>query len=142
MFSSMTTSPWRISEEVGSSASRAAVCAPTAMRIRASTSAGPAVSRMTSLAPQSAVNAERPPSVVIAMMGAPTPVVESKRVSDFALGRSRRASTKTISITGVSTRTDASNGATLQVCCKRPSAGRTSALAPCELVSSNTFAIV
>ncbi len=138
----MATSPWRISDEVGSSDSSCAVCAPTVMRIRASTSAGPAVSRMTSLTPQSAVNAERPPSVVIAMMGAPTPVVERSRVSDFAVGKSRRASTKTTSMSGVSTRTDASSGMTLQVCCNKPSAGRTSALAPCEFVSSNTLAIV
>ena len=79
---------------------------------------------------------------VIAMIGAPTPVVERSRVSDLAAGKSRRASIKTISIIGVSTRTDASSGITLQVCCNKPSAGRTSALAPCELVSSNTLAIV
>jgi hypothetical protein len=72
--------------------------------MRASTSAGPAVSRMTSSIPQSALNAVNPPSVVIAMIGQPTPVECRSFVSDLTAGRSRRASIKTRSTSGASTR--------------------------------------
>ena len=137
----MTTSPWRISCAVGSLASVASSRRPIAIRIRASISAGPAVSRMTSSTPHSDVNALRPPSVVIAITGALTPVDVSNFEKLLAFGRSVRASIKTQSITGASINTDASMGRILIVCCNSPSAGRTCALAPVEFVNSNTFAI-
>ena len=70
----MTISPVRISRAPASLESLSTSSCPTAMRILASTSAGPAVSRMTSLKPQSAFMAERAPSVAIAMMGQLIPV--------------------------------------------------------------------
>jgi len=85
---------------------------------------------MTSLMPHSALNAERPPSVVIAMMGQPIPVVVMSFVKDLAAGSSRRASMSRTSTYGASTRTDASAGKMRTVCWSKPSAGKTSALAP------------
>jgi len=65
---------------------------------------------MTSLIPQSALNAERPPSVVIAIIGQPIPVVVMSFVKDFAAGSSRRASINKTSASGASTKTEASAG--------------------------------
>ena len=48
--------------------------------------------------------AEKSASVAIAITGQPRPVEVSKVVSDFAAGNSRRASTRTTSISGASTR--------------------------------------
>ena len=74
MVSSILTSPLLISPACGFDATNSIACLPSAMRIRVSTSAGPAVSRMTSSIPQSALTAVNPPSVVIAIIGQPTPV--------------------------------------------------------------------
>ena len=65
---------------------------------------------MTSSIPQSALTALSAPSVAIAMTGQPSPVEVSKVVSDLAAGNSRRASTRTTSISGASTRMLASAG--------------------------------
>ena len=140
-FSSITISPVRISPDAGSIALRIAKCSPIVIRIRASTSAGPAVSRMTSSMPHSALTAESPPSVVITITGEPIPVEVSKRVRLLAAGKSRRASMKRRSISGTSTSTLASAGRILTWCWSRASAGSTSALAPRALVRRRTRAM-
>jgi hypothetical protein len=61
---------------------------------------------MTSSNPQSALVAERPPSVVIKSIGQPTPVVFINLVSDLAALRSRLASINKTSTSGISTRQD------------------------------------
>ena len=63
-------------------------------------------------------------------------------VKDFAAGKSRRASMRSTCISGTSTRTLASAGRIFTLCCSKPSAGKTSALAPSVFVSNNTVAIV
>ena len=135
------TSPVRISRADGSEATSSLITLPIAIRIRASTSAGPAVSRMTSLTPQSLLNAESPPSVVIAIIGQSIPVATITRVSAFAAGRSRRASMKRHSISGISIKIDASAGRILTWCWRSPRLGSTSALAPSVLVRRRTLAI-
>ena len=71
-----------------------------------------------------------------------TPVVVNNFVSDLAAGRSRRASMRSTCISGTSTRTLASAGRIFTLCCSKPSAGKTSALAPSVFVSNNTVAIL
>ena len=139
--SSMTTSPVRISRADGSLANFSASMRPMARRIRASSSAGPAVSRMTSSIPQSALIAERAPSVAIATIGQSRPVVVNNFASAFAAGNSLRASRKMQSTSGTSTSTDASAGRMRTWCCKSPRLGITSALAPRVFVRRRILAI-
>ena len=139
--SSITTSPVRISRADGSVAISSAWMRPIEIRIRASTSAGPAVSRMTSSMPQSALIAERPPSVAIAIIGQLTPVEVIKRASDLADAISLRQSMKSASTSGISISTDASAGRIRTWCCKSPRLGSTSALAPRVFVSRSMRAI-
>ena len=73
----MASSPERISS--GASATAATARRPMASRTLASTSAGPAVCKITSSAPHSALTAARPPSVTIANSGQSRPVVCSSR---------------------------------------------------------------
>ena len=80
-----------------------ALCRPTASRTRASTSAGPAVYRMTSSTPQSVETAVSPPSVTMRTSGASRPVVLRILHRDFAPTRSVRASTKMTSAFGALT---------------------------------------
>ena len=108
-FSSITTSPLLISL---SASANSANLRPWEIRIRASISAGPAVSKITSVAPHSALTADNPPSVVIKIIGDALPVVCRIFIKDFAPGRSRRASTNKTSKSGVSINADASAGAT------------------------------
>ena len=61
---------------------------------------------------------------------------------DLAAGKSRRASIRSTCISGTSTRTLASAGRIFTLCCSKPSAGKTSALAPSVFVSNNTVAIL
>ena len=75
----------------------ALVSRPTASRSRASTSAGPALARMTSSTPQSALSATRPASVTTAISGTPRPVACSMRQVARASESSERASTSTAS---------------------------------------------
>ena len=84
--SSITTSPLLISLREGFLASWVIASLPITILIRASTSAGPAVSRMTSVIPQSALIADRPPSVVTIIIGVETPVVVINFVKDLAVG--------------------------------------------------------
>src|SRR5215467_9049035 len=121
----MASSPDRISS--GASATTARARRPRASLTLASTSAGPAVAKITSSAPHSALIAARPPSVTIANSGQSRPVVCSSLQMLFARARSRRASTSTTSAGGASTRAEASAGSTRTGCSKSPSAGRTSA---------------
>ncbi len=76
---------------------------PSARRMRASASAGPALTRMTSSTPQSAETAVRPPSVRMSTSGTVTPVVLRILHNDFALARSWRASTRIKSHAGAET---------------------------------------
>ncbi len=84
--SSITTSPDLISFRDGFLASWVIASLPITILIRASTSAGPAVSRITSVIPQSALIADSPPSVVTMINGVDTPVVVINFVQDFAVG--------------------------------------------------------
>src|SRR6478736_733 len=124
------------------SSTAASVVRPTASRSRASTSAGPAVSRMTSSMPQSLVMPARPPSVTTTISGLEMPVVQMTRHSDLAMASSRRASTMTTSACGASTRAEASAGRMRTWCDSSPSAGTTSALGAKVFVSSSRWAIV
>src|SRR4051794_37878095 len=110
-----------------------------ASRSRASTSAGPAVSTMTSSTPQSALTAARPPSVTTSSNGQSTPVVRRIRQRDRTCGRSRRPSTSSASAGDASSRADASAGATRMVCERRPSAGSTSVDGCSVFVSSRSW---
>src|SRR5471030_624899 len=99
---------------------------PMTSRIRASTSAGPAVSRTTSSTPQSGLTAVSPPSVRTSMRGTFSPVVRRILHSDFALARSCRASTKIRSQVGALI-SDAGDAGIWRVrWLSKPSAGRTS----------------
>src|SRR6201996_3044583 len=100
---------------------------PVASRRRASTSAGPAVFKITSSAFHSALTAASPPSVTMASMGQSRPVVCSSLQILLACARSRRASTRTASAGGASTSAEASAGSTRTGCSSSPRAGRTSA---------------
>ena len=102
--SSITTSPDLISLREGFLASCSIASLPITILIRASTSAGPAVSRITSVIPQSALIADRPPSVVTIINGVETPVVVINFVKDFAVGSSRLASMIMQSVIGASTK--------------------------------------
>jgi hypothetical protein len=118
--SSITTSPDLISLREGFLASWVIASLPITILIRASTSAGPAVSRITSVIPQSALMADSPPSVVTIINGVETPVVVINFVKDFAVGRSRLASMIMQSVIGASTKTDASAGRIRTSCCSKP----------------------
>ena len=96
---------------------------------------------MTSSIPQSALIAERPPSVVMEIIGQSTPVECKRRVRDFDAGKSRRASIKRQSTSGTSTKMEASAGITRTLCCRRARLGSTSALAPWLLVRRRILAI-
>src|SRR4051812_234201 len=135
----MVRSPARTTP--GSVAGLADSTLPTARRSRASTSAGPAVSRSTSLTPHSADSPASPPSVSTAKTGAVMPVVCMSRVSERAAMRSRRASTSTASVGAVSSRAEISSGATRTVWDSRPSAGSTSAEGCIALVRSRRVAM-
>ena len=78
--------------------------------MRASTSAGPEVSKIISSNPQSGVIAINPPSVVIAISGAVIPVVLINLHKLFAPGRSFLASTNTASQIGALIKADGSAG--------------------------------
>src|ERR1700749_4462679 len=121
----MASSPERISS--GASATAAMARRPMASLTLASTSAGPAVFRITSSAPHSALTAARPPSVTMANSGQSRPVVCSSLQILLACARSRRASTRTASAGGASTSAEASAGSTRTGCSSSPRAGRTSA---------------
>src|SRR5204863_288102 len=131
----MASSPDRISS--GASATVAAARRPMASLILASTSAGPAVCKITSSAPHSALTAARPPSVTIAKSGQSRPVACSRRQMLLACTSSRRASTSTASAGGASTSADASAGSTRTGCSRSPSAGSTSADGSSTLVISS-----
>ena len=118
----MASSPDRISS--GASAAAAKARRPMASRTLASTSAGPAVCKITSSAPHSALTAARPPSVTIANSGQSRPVVCSSRQILLAWARSRRASTSTASAGGASTRADASAGSTRTGVQQQPQRGQ------------------
>src|SRR5450759_3242073 len=121
----MASSPERISS--GASATAAMARRPMASLTLASTSAGPAVCKITSSTPHSALTAASPPSVTIAKSGQSRPVVCRSRQMLLACARSRRASISTASAGGASTRADASAGSTRTGCSKSPRAGSTSA---------------
>src|SRR5207237_916418 len=72
----MARSPERISSVAGTCW---AAARPSASRMRASTSAGPAVSSTTSSRPQSAATAASPPSETTASSGAEAPVVRRRQ---------------------------------------------------------------
>ena len=110
---------------------------PMASRSLASTSAGPAVFRITSSMPQSAFTAARPPSVTIANSGQSRPVVRSSRQMLLACARSRRASTRTASAGGASTSADASAGQDADRVQQQARAGSTSADGSSTLVISS-----
>src|ERR1700712_5779816 len=112
-----------------------------ARRRRASTSAGLAVSRMTSDRPQSLETATRPPSVTTASKGAESPVVRSSRARPRAPARSRRASRSTASTAGASSNAEGSGEATRTSCGKRDMPGRTSAAPPGDAVKIRTTAM-
>ena len=99
---------------------------PITSRMRASTSAGPAVSSSTSSTPQSAETAVRPPSVSTRTSGTFTPVVFRILHSDLALARSCRASTKIRSEAGALISDAGSAGIDRVRWLSSPSAGRTS----------------
>src|ERR1039457_3441844 len=121
----MASSPERISS--GASATAAMARRPMASLTLASTSAGPAVCKITSSTPHSALTAASPPSVTIAKSGQSRPVVCRSQQMLLACARSRRASISTASAGGASTRADASAGSTRTGCSKSPRAGSTSA---------------
>ena len=75
----------------------------TTSRSRASSSAGPAVSRTMSSTVHSADSAMRPPSVSTAIVGTVVPIAASTRVNPRATARSRRPSTRITSPSGRST---------------------------------------
>src|SRR5207302_4898518 len=133
----MARAPERISSVAGTCW---AAARPSASRMRASTSAGPAVSSTTSSRPQSAATAASPPSETTASSGAEAPVVRSTRLVARAAIRSRRASRITRSAGGASTSTAASSGRTRTVCPSKPSVGSTSADEPGELVNRSSVA--
>ncbi|CAB4909642.1 unannotated protein [freshwater metagenome] len=139
--SSITISPVRISPAASSTCASALLLREILRRMRASTSAGPAVSRMTSFIPHSALTAARPPSVTIRMSGAPRPVLAKSVASDFAWESSRRASRKMTSPEGASIRMLASAGRMRTWCESNPRAGRTSLDPPNVFVSRSNFAI-
>src|SRR5271169_3820579 len=131
----MASSPERISS--GASATAATARRPMASLTLASTSAGPAVCKITSSTPHSALTAARPPSVTIAKSGQSRPVVCKSRQMLLACASSRRASISTASAGGASTRADASAGSTRTGCSRSPRAGRTSADGSSTLVISS-----
>ena len=94
--------------------------------MRASTSAGPADSSTTSLTPQSALTAVRPPSVRIRSIGTVMPVVVRILQSDLALARSKRASTRITSDGGALISCAGSAGIARTLWLSRLSAGSTS----------------
>src|SRR2546430_8144618 len=131
----MASAPERISS--GASATAAPARRPTASLILASTSAGPAVCKITASAPGWALTAARPPSVTIATSGQSRPVACSRRQMLLACTSSRRASISTTSAGGASTRADASAGSTRTGCSRSPRAGSTSADGSSALVISS-----
>src|SRR3954454_20384433 len=136
----MDRSPERISSLCSDAAAADWVTRPSASRTRASTSAGPAWSTMTSSRPQSGATAARPPSVTTAMSGTDVPVARSTRLVERAASRSRRASSSTRSAGGASTSAAASSGSTRTVCPSSPSVGKTSAEDPGAFVRSSKVA--
>ena len=116
----MTPEVWILLDDLSS------VRRPIARRMRASASAGPADSRITSSTPQSDCTAVSPPSVSTSSTGTVTPVVTRILHSDLALARSSRASTRIRSAVGAVT-SDAGSAGMLRVRWFRsPSAGNTS----------------
>src|SRR3954452_16632742 len=115
---------------------RAWAIRPSTRRMRASTSAGPAVSRRTSLTPQSALTAVRPPSVRMSTSGTVTPVVCRILQSDLALARSARASTRMTSDGGAVISCAGSAGMARTRWLSRPSAGNGSASTALVRISS------
>src|SRR4051794_3802854 len=136
----MDRSPDRISSLCSDAAAAVWLTRPRASRTRASTSAGPAWSTMTSSRPQSGATAARPPSVTTATSGTDVPVARNTRLVERAASRSRRASSSTRSAGGASTNAAASRGSTRTVCPSSPSVGKTSAEGPGELVRSSKVA--
>src|SRR6202023_970961 len=131
----MASSPERISS--GASATAATARRPMASLILASTSAGPAVCKITSSTLHSALPAASPPSVTIAKSGQSRPVACSRRQMLLACTSSRREAPSTTSAGGASTRADASAGSTRTGCSRSPRAGSTSADGSSALVISS-----
>ncbi len=106
--------------------------------MRASISAGPALSRSTSSMPQSAATTASPPSVRISSTGWSEPVVRISRHRSRAWASSRRPSIRTRSDAGASSRALPSAGRILTWCGSSARPGSTSAEGWVVLVSRSS----